>query len=181
LQFVPTSISDKPDNDEGGQAENKSLYDGIVKRLKDAAKDAKDFQAMAQKEINGENLSNSENEKILYTARMAEHLFLIFNSLSNKEYALSNPDPMAKIADVAGEGEYLMVAVGNSMEWDHIVPFYGRHQIVKGSVYSYYEFPSNSILTDEEWRSLVSQQTLTTWIKPYVTDQKAADRYETHY
>jgi len=181
LQFVPTSISDKPDNDEGGQAENKSLYDGIVKRLKDAAKDAKDFQAMAQKEINGENLSNSENEKILYTARMAEHLFLIFNSLSNKEYALSNPDPMAKIADVAGEGEYLMVAVGNSMEWDHIVPFYGRHQIVKGSVYSYYEFPSNSILTDEEWRSLVSQQTLTTWIKPYVTDQKAADRSETHY
>lgn len=181
IQFVPTSISDKPDNNEEEDAESKSLYDGIVKRLKDAATDARAFQAMALKEINGENLTNGENEKILYTARMAEHLFLIFNSLSNKEYALSNPDPMSKIADVAGGDGYLMVAVGNSMEWDHIVPFYGRHQIVKGSVYSYYEFPSNNILSDEEWRSQVSQQTLSTWIKPFVTDKKASDRSVTHY
>ena len=181
IQFVPKSTSDKPDNSEESDAESKSLYDGIVRRLKDAAKDARDFQAMAQKEVNGENLTNDENEKILYTARMAEHLFLIFNSLSNKEYALSNPDPMSKIADVAGESVYLMAAVGNSMEWDHVVPFYGRHQIVKGSVYSYYEFPSTNLLTDEEWRNLVSQQTLSTWIKPFVTDKKTSDRSETHY
>ena len=85
-------------------------------------------------------LTNAENEKILYVDRTTEHLFLIFNSLANKDYGLANPDPIAKISDVSGSAEagaYLMAAVSNTMEWDQVVPFYRRSQIVKGSVYSY--------------------------------------------
>ena len=43
---------------------------------------------------------------------------------------------MPKIADVAGGGPFkipfLMAAVGRPMEWDHIVPYFGRRQIAKG-------------------------------------------------
>ncbi len=172
--------------DESSNNEKRSLYDGIIERLKEAANEARTFQKMAEKERSGEALSDKENEKILYVARTAEHLFLIFNSLSNKDFALSNPDPIAKIADVAGGDmsnkiPYLMAAVGNTMEWNYTVPFYGRHQIVKGSIYSYYEFVSDKVLTDKDWREKVKKQELLPWIKPFVTYQSASGSPNTLY
>jgi len=187
IRVIPKGTSKLPDIQESSDDEKRSLYEGIVVRLKDAAKDARAFQKMAEKERSGGTLTNEEYEKILYVARTAEHLFLIFNSLSNKDYALSNPDPMAKIADVAGGSEgsgtkyYLMSAVGNSMEWNYIVPFYGRHQIVKGAVYSYYEFVSEKLLTDQEWRKKVLTHELLPWIKPYVATPKVIGMASTSY
>jgi hypothetical protein len=181
--YVSKTIANKADMDESDNPGKKSLYEGIVTRLKDAAREAKKFQAMAEKERKGQALGNEENEDILYVARTAEHLFLIFNSLSNKDYALSNPDPIAKIADVAGNSElsYLMAAVGDPMEWDLVVPFYGRHQIVKGSVYSYYEFKSNQLLTDKEWAGKTVDQELLPWINPFITRQYAEGMPATSY
>ena len=184
IKYVSKTIADKSDINESDSSAERSLYDGIVNRLKEAAQEARTFQSLAEKEIKGQNLSNEENEKILFVARTGEHLFLVFNSLSNKDYALSDPDPIAKIADVAGDGvlsPYLMSAVGNAMEWNYIVPFYGIHQIVKGSIYSYYEFKSNQILNDIEWRKKVSKQEFLPWIKPYITEQKASGMANTYY
>jgi len=171
---------DGPDYNNQGK---RSLYDGITARLKEASKEARAFQAMAEKERKGQSLTGEEYEKILFVARTAEHLFLIFNSLSNKDYALSNPDPVAKIADVAGGGmtPYLMAAVGYPLEWNHIVPYYGRHQIVKGSVYSYYEFVSEQILNDEEWREKASSQEILPWLKPFLTSKECSGMSETSY
>ncbi|MCX6236648.1 MAG: DUF3160 domain-containing protein [Bacteroidia bacterium] len=172
--------------EESSDNENRSLYEGIIKRLNEAANEARTFQKMAEKERRGETLTNEENEKILYVAGTAEHLFLVFNSLSNKDYALSNPDPIAKIADVAGGNmvykiPYLMSAVGNTMEWNYTVPFFGRHQIVKGSIYSYYEFSSDKSLTDQEWREKVKTQEILSWIKPFVTYKSASGSPITSY
>ena len=175
VQYVSKTIAKHSDMDEDMASQKKSLYDGILSRLKEAADEAHVFQKMAEKEKRGEALNNEENEKILYVARVAEHLFLVFNSLSNKDYALSNPDPMAKIADVAGNNQinYLMSAVGKPMEWNMTVPFYGRQQIVKGSIYSYFEFKSNKIINDQEWRSLINTTEYLPWIKPYISLQVA--------
>jgi len=184
IQYVSKTVAGRTDIQESYSSERRSLYEGITNRLKEAANEAHEFQSMAEKERKGLSLSNEENEKILYVARSGEHLFLVFNSLSNKDYALSNPDPMAKIADVAGDGKlspYLMSAVGNSMEWNHIVPFYGRHEIVKGSVYSYYEFSSRQLLNDQEWRKTVKKQEFSPWLKPYITDQSASGMADTGY
>ena len=74
-----------------------------------------------------------------------------------------------------------MAAVGDPMEWDAIVPFYGRHQIVKGSIYSYYEFKSNQLLTDKEWAGKTMDQELLPWIKPFVTRQYAEGMPATSY
>jgi hypothetical protein len=184
INSVSTSIAEKSDIRDSENALKRSLYVGIIERLKEAAKEARSFQLMAEKERRGESLNNEEFEKILYVAQTGEHLFLVFNSLANKDYALSNPDPMAKIVDVAGDGvisPYLMSAIGNSMEWDYIVPFYGRRQIVKGSVYSYYEFQSDKIINDKEWREQVTNRELLPWIKNFVTHQSASGMARTGY
>ncbi len=179
VNLVPTvHKTEKVDKDKG------AMYDGIITRLKQSAEEARIFQAMAEKERQGIMLSNDENEKILFVAGVAEHLFLVFNSLANEEFALADPDPMPKIADVAGDGAispFLMAAVGNATEWDLIVPFYGRHQIVKGSVYSYYEFESYQLINDAEWRKQVPDQKILSWIKPFVTSQKAKGSATTGY
>jgi hypothetical protein len=181
VNLVPKSPTSKAENDDKTKG---TLYDGIVARLKQAAAEARIFQAMAEKERQGMMLRNDENEKILFVAGVAEHLFLVFNSLSNNEYALADPDPMPKITDVAGDGNispFLMAAVGNTIEWDLIVPFYGRNQIVKGSVYSYYEFESDQLMNDADWRKQVQNQKILSWIKPFVTSQKAEGSATTGY
>lgn len=184
VKYISQTMVDKVDIKEDYSSEQRSLYEGISIRLKEAATEAREFQTMAEKERRGENLSNEENEKILYVARTGEHLFLVFKSLANKDYALSIPDPIAKIVDVAGDGNispYLMSAVGKTMEWDFIVPFYGRHQIVKGSIYSYYEFHSKQLLNDLEWREKATEQEFLPWIKPYITYQNASGMANTCY
>lgn len=187
MKYVSKGTEKSDDiKEESSDNGNRSLYDGIIERLKEAANEARTFQKMAEKERRGEALTNEENEKILLVAGTAEHLFLVFNSLSNKDYALSNPDPIAKIADVAGGNmsykiPYLMSAVGNTMEWNYTVPFFGRHQIVKGSIYSYYEFSSEKSLTDQEWREKVKTQEILPWIKPFVTYKSASGSPITSY
>jgi len=169
--FVPPSTQERKDPEDLDSGEPNSLYKGIIRRLKETADEARSFQAMAEKQLKGEPLTNAEYEKILFVARIAEHNFLIFNSLVNKEYAFSHPDPMGKITDVFGSDEtgYLLSGVGNTMEWDFTVPFYGRKQIVKGSVYSYYEFKGKRVLTDEEWRKSMVRINQPDWILPYLT------------
>lgn len=184
VDYVSKTIDKQKDISESYEENNRSLYNGITTRLKEAAQQAREFAEMARKEPAGIALSNEENEKILYVSRVGEHLFLIFNSLSNPDYALSDPDPMPKIADVYGDGiisPHLMVAVGNTSEWDYIVPFYGRHQIVKGGVYAYYEFKSNDLLNDEEWRKQVNQQKFASWLQPYICNDLADGMAETGY
>ena len=151
------------------ETNNQALYNGLSKRLEEAIEESLLFASMAEKERKGEKLTRDEYEKIVHVARVAEHLFLIFRSLEDNDYGLSIPDPIGKIADVAQGDGYLMAAVGNPLEWDYMVPYYGRYQIVKGAIYSYYEFASATLLNDEEWREKATKQAVLPWIKPYVT------------
>ncbi len=157
--------------DEGEERE--ALKTGIIRRLSETAAKAKLFATIAEKEIRGEPRNDQEYEEILLVGRVAEHHLLIFKSLANEEHALSNPDPMPKIADVAGGGPFnipfLMAAVGRPMEWDHIVPYFGRKQVVKGAVYSYYEFTSEKLMDDAEWRESLASRQHPAWIVPFVS------------
>ncbi|AUB85006.1 DUF3160 domain-containing protein [Candidatus Thiodictyon syntrophicum] len=150
-------------------SELEPLRQAVSGRLHDTADQARRFKAMAERQDRGEGLSGADYEAIYHVARVAEHHFLVFKSLANKELALSNPDPMPKIADVAGDGPYLMAAVGRPMEWDQVVPFYGRRQLVKGAVYSFYEFASPRLLDDAAWRQMLGTQAHPAWIAPFVS------------
>jgi hypothetical protein len=142
------------------RAEQEPLRLGIKKRLAESAQKARIFQKIAEKEVRGTPLTNEDYEEILYVGRAAEHNFLVFKSLANKDLALSNPEPVSKIADISGGTafvpQYLLAAVGRPMEWDWIVPYYGRREIVKGSIYSYYEFVWPKPMTDVEWRTMLN-------------------------
>jgi hypothetical protein len=174
IQYVPKSTEKASDVHESFEEGKGSLYSGIINRLNEMIRTVDEFQAMAEKERMGKELSSEEQENILYIGTIAEHDFLIFKSLSNPDYALSTPDPMPKIADVSGNPEvsYLNAAVGSPLEWDYIIPCFGRHEIVKGSVYSYYEFSSSTLLDDKDWRTKLKDQPFLPWIKPFIIDQK---------
>jgi hypothetical protein len=150
-----------------------ALREGVVRRLSETAAKARLFKTIAEKEIAGTPRTDEEYQEILLVGRIAEHHLLIFKSLANAEHALSTPDPMPKIADVAGGGPsnvpYLMAAVGRPMEWDHIVPYFGRREVTKGSVYSYYEFVSEHLMNDAEWRESLPSRQHPSWIAPYLS------------
>jgi hypothetical protein len=149
------------------------LRNGIIRRLTESRDTIGKFQRIAEKELRGEALAAEDYELIQYVGRAAEHNFLIFTSLSNPRYALSNPDPMMKVADVAdAPSGTLEVAVGRPLEWDQIVPYFGRSEIVKGSVYSYYEFASDHPIDDAKWRENVDQQARPDWVGGYLSNAK---------
>jgi len=148
------------------------LQQGLIRRLNETAAKARVFEALASKETRGEPLTAADYEEILYFGRVAEHHFLVYKSLANKDLALSTPNPIPKIADVSdrqGQAPYLMVAVGRPLEWDHAVPFFGRREIVKGAAYSYYEFLSDTLLNDADWLKKVAAQAHPAWVAPYVS------------
>ena len=161
-------------NDAG---ETEALKAGIRRRLTETAAKAELFAKIADNQLAGKRTTNEEYEEILYVGRVAEHHFLIFKSLASEEYALSNPDPMPKIADVAGGGPFrvpfLMAAVGRPMEWDQIVPYFGRREMVKGAVYSYYEFASADLMNDKEWIESLPKRRHPDWISPFVSGSTA--------
>ncbi len=149
------------------------LREGILRKLRETAAKTRRFESIAARQIRGRPLSSQDYEEILAVGQVAEHNFLVFKSLASKELALSNPEPIPKIVDVAGGGPYrvpfLLAAVGRPLEWDHIVPFYGRRQIVKGAVYSYYEFASEERLNDEQWRRRLPDQKRPDWVEPFIS------------
>lgn len=155
-----------------------ALKAGISRRLEQTAAKAELFEKMARKEMAGESLTGAEYEEILYVGRIAEHHFLIFKSLANEEFALSEPDPIPKIADVSGGGPfrlpYLMAAVGSPMEWNQIVPYFGRKEMVKGAVYSYYEFVSQVLMDDKDWIKALPTQPRPDWISPFISGSPAS-------
>lgn len=149
---------------------DQGLRDGILRRLEESRERVQLFAEIAKKEQAGQPLTNDEYEAILYVGRAAEHNFLIFKSLAKKDFALSTPDPIGKVADVAGGGgSVLLAGVGKPLEWDQIVPFFGRKIVVKGSAYSYYETVSKKVLTDEEWRKRMPGRPK--WIESYFSKQ----------
>jgi hypothetical protein len=158
--------------DESERQSHEALQQGLIRRLNESEAKARLFQAIAQKEASGEPLTAADYEEILYFGRVAEHHFLIYKSLANKDLALSTPNPIPKVADISavgGAAPYGMVAVGRPLEWDHTVPFFGRRQVVKGAVYSFYEFLSEKLLDDADWLKKLPSQPHPAWVAPYVS------------
>jgi hypothetical protein len=150
---------------------DEKLRGGIVRRLTESRDNTIKYQRIAEKELRGEPLTAEEYQLIQYVGRAAEHNFLIFSSLSNPKYALTNPEPMMKVVDVAdGPGSTLEQGVGRPLEWDQVVPFFGRSEIVKGSIYAWYEFTSDRPLDDGQWREKVDGEARPGWVARYMSD-----------
>ena len=152
--------------------EQEGVRTGVLKRLASWAAAARAFKVMAQKELKGEPLTPQEYMDILYVGRVYEHSFLLFKSLAHPKLALSNPQPISKIADVADAGPkpLLHVAVGSPLEWRLVVPHLGRRQLVRGAVYAYYELVNSEPLSDDEWREREEKTPRPSWLAPFVLE-----------
>lgn len=147
---------------------------GIIERLDESAADARYFGAIAAKEVRGERLTAEEYAAIHYVGRSAEHNFLVFYSLTTEGNGIADPDPIMKIAEVAGGSKtgFLEAAVGRPLEWDQIVPSFGRQDIVKGAIYSYYELISGKPMSDEEWRAQIETTPRPDWVTPFLSKER---------
>ncbi len=138
------------------------------------------FQLMAEKELRGEPLTETEFTLIRYYGGELEHLTM---AAADRENADPNAEPVmdeepqaAVIADVAtapdpdGDGipnpVVLEEGVGRINEIYVVVPLITadgsiRLQVAKGGTFAYYEFPwpADDRLTDEKWRAMLDEGT----------------------
>jgi hypothetical protein len=146
-----------------------------LSRLEDLARAC---QAMAEKELRNEALSEDEYERIQYIGGELEKLVILSADMDVDQEGVGTPAEIAEdqqaavIADVAtdpdpsGTGSsapiVLEVGVGRINEIYAVVPVvdYDNQtilQVTKGGVFSYYEFhwPADDRLTDEKWRQML--------------------------
>jgi hypothetical protein len=115
-------------------------------------------------------LTEAEYEAIRGVGGSAEHQFKLYKSLAEKDLGIVVPEPVPKIADVAGDLDHglLEVAVGDPLHWRQIAPYFGRRQIVIGSTYSYYEFTSKTLYDNERWRKEIGSHERPAWVQPFI-------------
>jgi hypothetical protein len=133
------------------------------------------LETIARKELEGKPLTDSEYLEILNIGGTIEHFILYMGSMNRNDgdYPIHNPEPVRKIVDVQKvdienhplNGNRLYEAQGFVNEINVAVPFYGRRQLVKGPVYSYYEFTSQKNLDSAAWKKM-EKQAKPVWISP---------------
>lgn len=151
------------------------------------------FQAMAEKELRGQALSEQEHNTIRYYGGALEHLVMAAADTPDEGgMPVMDEQPQAAvIADVAtdpdpdGDGVpnpvVLQVGVGRVNDLYAVVPMVDDDgstylQVAKGGVFSYYEFPwpAEDRLTDEAWRRMLDQGTAPPrpqWTDSFMTEQ----------
>jgi len=116
---------------------------------------------VSQRELAGETLSNEDYLRIQYYGGELEALTLSAADAEGEGRPFFEEDQEAAlVADVATDpnGYVLEEAIGRVAEIFVVVPDgYGGQHIVKGGVFSYYEFPSRDRLTDEAWREMLER------------------------
>ena len=86
---------------------------------------------------------------------------------------------MALITDVhTGGTRALQVGVGHGNQIFVIAPVAGRLQIMRGAVFSYYEFqhPASDRLTDESWKAMLNRRAapaLPAWTRSFMSGSGA--------
>lgn len=125
------------------------------------------FQAMAEKELRGEPLTEEQYYLIRFYGGELEHLTMAAaDSEGEGGVPVLDEEPQAAVvADVATDpnGNVLEEGVGRIHEIYVVAPLTAEDgsiylQVVKGGVFAYYEFawPINDRLSDEKWRAMLN-------------------------
>jgi hypothetical protein len=124
---------------------------------------ALNLKTISEKELQNQALTDEEYELIRSFGGQLEHFWM--ETLRDQEggrSALLNNNPAMLVADVATAPPDLVLEEGNG--YIHsiyaVVPVEGKLRIVKGGVYSHYEFswPASDRLTDEKWRGMLENK-----------------------
>ena len=150
---------------------------------------ARSLQAMAEKELRGEPLTDEEYETIRFYGGELEHLTMASADTPGDQgpegQLMPEEQPQAAVvADVATDPWpelVLELAIGRIDQLHAVVPLIEEDgsitlQVAKGGVFSYYEFewPMNDRLTDEAWRQMVEEGETPprpAWINDFFTQE----------
>ena len=129
----------------------------------------KTLEAIARKELAGEPLTDGDYEEIISIGRTVEHFMQVIASANgNDGQPLANPEPIRKIVDVQKDDLHnvrLYEALGHAGELDVVIPYFGRREIAKGAIYSYYEFTAAENLNSAKWRTM--KQPHPVWLRDF--------------
>lgn len=106
------------------------------------------------KELRNEVLTEEENKKLLWYGGTLENISNLYLQGLTGDYATKEISDML-VADIhTYQNSYLSQGTGYFDDIYVIVPINGKLYLSRGAVYSYYEFVSDTRLTDEEWWEL---------------------------
>lgn len=134
----------------------------------------------AEKQLAGQSLTREEQDQINIIGGVVERITLALFEPSPQYWELvSETDRfMAVIADVHTHGDNILEqAVGFPHELLIIAPVDGVPYLMRGAVFSYYEFVSRNSkrLTDEEWQKLLKQGSIPDppeWMRELILPQQ---------
>jgi hypothetical protein len=142
------------DDDEPGIKASISYFKNLLEFLRNCS----------VKELRGETLTDDEYVHLYDYGENMEEMTASFatDGLRWFEIESETDKNMALIADFHtiapnryDNGGYLEAGVGPAHEIYVVVPIDGKLYLTRGAVFSYYEFESNSRLTDEEWQKML--------------------------
>ena len=115
---------------------------------------------IAKKELSGETITEDDFDRINAIGGELEDITKsIMGKSLNSWYEVDEADRfMAVIADVhTSQGSVLEEGVGYANEMLIIAPVNGVPRLMRGAVFSYYEFqhPASDRLTDEAWQKML--------------------------
>jgi len=140
-------------------------YDDIYKRqaycnLSHMADTVTQLLDISVKELQEEVLTDDEHDFIRFMGGELEAMFMATLDPGSDRFAAVDDNPAMLVADVATDpnGAALEEGTGYIYHIYAIVPVDGELRIVKGGVYSQYEFiaPIGGRLTNEQWREKLS-------------------------
>ncbi|HEX7715429.1 MAG TPA: DUF3160 domain-containing protein, partial [Bacillota bacterium] len=147
------------------------------------------FILTSEKELKQIPLSDQENEQIRIIGGLLEANTI--NALDAQmrwwEITSESAKNMAVTADIFSFwGQYQTEAVGYGDDLYILIPVNGQLYLMRGSIFSYYEFLNQKRMTDSEWYELLKTikiEKRPKWWQPYLDGKKAeipvpADPYD---
>jgi Protein of unknown function (DUF3160) len=151
---------------------------GLVSQLHEQAGVARQFGAMAERQMRGEPLTAAEYKMIEEFGGAVEHPYLLFKSVikDGSEGDIPIPAPMMKVVDLqkGTDGKIWHAAVGNPLQAVVLLGDRGVLVPATGAVYSYYEATAATPLDDAAWRQRLPTATQPDWIKPLLQSSRPA-------
>lgn len=131
----------------------------------------------SKKQLNGESLTDEEYDRIKLYGGILEDLASSFIGDGLRWFEISSQTDrnMAVISDYhnIGRDGVMEVGVGPAYEIYVVVPIEEELVLTKGAVFSFYEFISESRLTDEQWQQMLKEGTQPErpeWTKSFIID-----------
>jgi hypothetical protein len=162
-------------DDEDLQRRIKGYYFDLRSLWKSLENMSRTLEEISKKQLNGEDLNEYERFLKTYGINLAKIMFYNKNSYEGpKDDSMRIVDVHYKPSQFPGDFDgYLQVGIARPWAVYVLYPWQGSLVLCRGAVLPYYEFKSDSRLTDAEWKERLNSEQrpdVPEWIKPVIAE-----------